>query len=104
MTAEGRCDKMLGADDSFVVNSPHRLEDRTGSRGGMKYVTLGKSGLKGSAICLGGNSWGAGGRPAWAPFAEAESRPFFQRALDVGLTFFHTPDAYNLVASDTIMR
>src|SRR5260221_12123358 len=103
MTAEGRCDKMLGADDSFVVYSPHRLGDRTGSRGGMKYVTLGKSGLKVSAICLGGNSWGAEGRRAWAPFGEAESRPFFKRALDVGINFFDTADAYNLGASETIM-
>jgi 1-deoxyxylulose-5-phosphate synthase len=69
----------------------------------MKYVTLGKSGLKVSAICLGGNSWGAEGRRSWAPFGEAESRPFFKRALDIGINFFDTADAYNLGASETIM-
>jgi 1-deoxyxylulose-5-phosphate synthase len=69
----------------------------------MKYVSLGRSGLKVSAICLGGNSWGAEGRRAWAPFGEAESRPFFKRALDVGINFFDTADAYNLGASETII-
>jgi 1-deoxyxylulose-5-phosphate synthase len=69
----------------------------------MKYVTLGRSGIKVSAICLGGNSWGAEGRRAWAPFGEAESRPFFKRALDAGFNFFDTADAYNLGASETIV-
>ncbi|GAB4189754.1 MAG: aldo/keto reductase [Thalassobaculales bacterium] len=69
----------------------------------MKYVTLGRSGLKVSAVCLGGNSWGAAGRRAWAPFGEAESRPFFRRALDVGITFFDTADAYNLGESERIL-
>jgi aryl-alcohol dehydrogenase (NADP+) len=69
----------------------------------MKYVTLGRSGLKVSAICLGGNSWGAEGRRAWAPFGEAESRPFFKRALDVGVNFFDTADAYNAGASESIL-
>ncbi len=69
----------------------------------MKFVPLGRSGLKVSAICLGGNSWGAAGRRAWAPFGEAESRPFFKRALDVGINFFDTADAYNLGASETII-
>src|SRR5260370_35722969 len=69
----------------------------------MKYVTLGRSGLKVSAICLGGHSWGAEGRRAWAPFGEAESRPFFKRALDVGINFFDTADAYNAGASESII-
>jgi len=69
----------------------------------MRYVNLGRSGLKVSAVCLGGNSWGAAGRRAWAPFGEAESRPFFKRALDLGINFFDTADAYNLGESETIM-
>src|SRR5260370_25205232 len=69
----------------------------------MKYVTLGRSGLWVSAIWLGGNSGGAEGRRAWAPFGEVESRPFFKRALDVGINFFDTADAYNLGASETIV-
>src|SRR5260221_9817216 len=69
----------------------------------MKFVPLGRSGLKVSAICLGGNSWGAEGRRAWAPFGEAESRPFFKRALDVGVNFFDTADAYNAGGSESIL-
>src|SRR5262245_53765645 len=69
----------------------------------MRYVNLGRSGLKVSAVCLGGNSWGAAGRRKWAAFGEAESRPFFKRALDLGINFFDTADAYNFGDSETIM-
>lgn len=69
----------------------------------MKYVTLGNSGLEVSAICIGGNSWGARGRRAWAPFDEADSAPFFRRALDKGINFFDTADAYNLGESEQII-
>ena len=69
----------------------------------MKYVPLGRSGLMVSRVCLGGNSWGAAGRRAWAAFGPAESAPFFKRALDRGINFFDTADAYNLGASETIM-
>jgi 1-deoxyxylulose-5-phosphate synthase len=69
----------------------------------MKYVALGRSGLMVSRVCLGGNSWGAAGRRAWAPFGPEESAPFFKRALDRGINFFDTADAYNLGVSETIM-
>jgi aryl-alcohol dehydrogenase (NADP+) len=69
----------------------------------MKYGTLGRTGLKVSRICLGGNSWGAAGRRAWAPFGKEESRPFFRRALDLGINFFDTADAYNAGESETII-
>jgi len=69
----------------------------------MRYVTLGRSGLKVSAVCLGGNSWGAAGRRAWGALGAEDSRPFFRRALDVGITFFDTADAYNQGESETII-
>lgn len=69
----------------------------------MKYVPLGRSGLMVSRVCLGGNSWGAAGRRAWAAFGPEESAPFFKRALDRGINFFDTADAYNLGVSETIM-
>src|SRR5437899_873154 len=102
--ASRRCDAQ--AFDPVAIPAHARRRDRTrrpargqsGRSAGMKYVTLGRSGLKVSAICLGGNSWGAEGRRAWAPFGEADSRPFFKRALDVGINFFDTADAYNLGA------
>ena len=48
----------------------------------MKYRQLGRSGLTVSAVCLGGNSWGAAGRRAWGAFDEEGSKPFFRAALD----------------------
>jgi aryl-alcohol dehydrogenase-like predicted oxidoreductase len=69
----------------------------------MKYGTLGRSGLLVSRVCLGGNSWGAKGRRAWAGFDAGDSAPFFKRALDRGINFFDTADAYNLGLSETIM-
>lgn len=69
----------------------------------MKYGPLGRSGLIVSRICLGGNSWGAVGKRAWAPFGLEESRPFFKRALDLGINFFDTADTYNAGESETII-
>jgi aryl-alcohol dehydrogenase (NADP+) len=69
----------------------------------MKYGPLGRSGLIVSRVCLGGNSWGAAGRRKWAAFGIAESRPFFKRALDVGINFFDTADAYNAGESEEIV-
>jgi aryl-alcohol dehydrogenase-like predicted oxidoreductase len=69
----------------------------------MKFVTLGSSGLEVSSICIGGNSWGAKGRRGWAPFDKADSAPFFRRALDHGINFFDTADAYNQGESERII-
>ena len=69
----------------------------------MKYGPLGRSGLIVSRICLGGNSWGAKGRRGWGKFDESEAPAYFKRALDVGITFFDTADAYNLGRSEEIM-
>ena len=69
----------------------------------MKYGPLGRSGLIVSRICLGGNSWGAKGRRGWGKFDESEAPAYFKRALDVGITFFDTADAYNAGRSEEIM-
>jgi len=69
----------------------------------MKYVQLGRSGLTVSRVCLGGNSWGAKGRRAWAGFDASDSAPFFKRALERGINFFDTADVYNFGASETVM-
>ena len=69
----------------------------------MKFTQLGRGGPAVSRICLGGNSWGAAGRRAWAPFGKEESRPFFRRALDRGINFFDTADAYNAGESEAII-
>jgi 1-deoxyxylulose-5-phosphate synthase len=69
----------------------------------MQYVNLGRSGLKVSRICLGGNSWGAKDKRSWAPFDAEASRPFFKRALDRGINFFDTADVYNDGVSEEVM-
>jgi len=56
-----------------------------------------------SAIGLGGNGWGAKGRRGWGAFDAGSSRPFIKRALDCGITFFDTADAYNAGESETIL-
>ncbi len=48
----------------------------------VEYVNLGKSGLKVSRICLGCMTYGD---PGWRPWVlgEGESRPCFERALEL---------------------
>jgi len=67
----------------------------------MQYLRLGSSGLTVSRLCLGCMSYGD---PAWRPWVldEAAARPFFQRALEAGITFFDTADMYSLGRSEEI--
>lgn len=67
----------------------------------MDYVRLGKSGLNVSRICLGTMTFGT---PAWRPWvlSEAESRPFFARALEHGINFFDTADMYSRGLSEEV--
>ena len=45
------------------------------------------------------------GDPAWRTWAlpEAESRPFIQRALELGVNFFDTADMYSRGASEEVL-
>jgi len=67
----------------------------------MDYVNLGRSGLKVSRICLGMMTYGT---PAWREWVlpEADSRPFVQRALELGVNFFDTADMYSLGVSEEV--
>jgi aryl-alcohol dehydrogenase-like predicted oxidoreductase len=67
----------------------------------MHYVNLGRSGLKVSRICLGTMTYGSS---KWRPWVldEAESRPFFQRALESGINFFDTADMYSQGISEEV--
>ncbi len=67
----------------------------------MDYVNLGRTGLKVSRICLGCMTYGT---PEWRPWIlpEAESRPFFERALELGINFFDTADMYSLGVSEEL--
>ncbi len=69
----------------------------------MQYTRLGSTGLEVSRICLGCMSFGVpdqGGHP-WS-MDEAASRPFFERAVERGITFFDTANAYSAGTSEEI--
>src|SRR5688572_23056915 len=68
----------------------------------MEYINLGHTGLKVSRICLGAMTYGS---PQWREWvlSEEASRPFIQRALDLGINFFDTADVYSLGASEEVL-
>ena len=68
----------------------------------MDYVRLGNTGLKVSRICLGTMSFGQSEERLWA-LTEDQSRPFIQRALELGINFFDTADVYNDGLSEQIV-
>ena len=68
----------------------------------MEYVRLGSTGLKVSRICLGCMSYGAPNeRWQWA-LNEEQSRPFFKKALELGINFFDTANVYSTGMSEEI--
>ena len=67
----------------------------------MQYVNLGKSGLKVSRICLGCMSYNVRGRE-WR-LDEEQSRPFIERALELGITFFDTANMYGEGESEEVL-
>ena len=69
----------------------------------MEYVKLGRTGLDVSRVCLGCMSYGEpdrGGQPWSLP--EDEARPFFARALELGMSFFDTANVYSAGSSEEI--
>lgn len=67
----------------------------------MQYVNLGRSGLKVSRLCLGMMTYGTSEWREWV-LNEEESRPFVQRALEMGINFFDTADVYSLGVSEEV--
>jgi len=67
----------------------------------VEYVRLGKSGLKVSRICLGTMSYGSSKWQDWV-LDERDAKPFFKKALDLGINFFDTADIYSLGRSEEI--
>ena len=70
----------------------------------MEYTRLGKSGLKVSRLCLGCMTYGVperGSHP-WS-LNEEQSRPFLARALELGINFFDTANAYSDGTSEEIV-
>lgn len=70
----------------------------------MKYVNLGKSGLKVSRLCLGTMAYADGtkGNHPWA-LKEEDSQPFFKRALEAGVNFFDTANVYSSGTSEEFL-
>ncbi len=70
----------------------------------MNYVNLGKSGLKVSRLCLGCMSYGIPERGAHAwTLGEEESRPYIKQAIERGINFFDTANAYSDGTSEEIV-
>jgi aryl-alcohol dehydrogenase-like predicted oxidoreductase len=67
----------------------------------MKYTQLGRSGLEVSRICLGCMTYGT---PKWRPWVldEVDSRPFYKKAIDLGINFFDTADMYSMGVSEEV--
>ncbi len=69
----------------------------------MEYIRLGATGLKVSRICLGCMSYGQPtDRWLWA-LPEEQSRPFIQRALELGINFFDTANVYSSGMSEEVV-
>jgi aryl-alcohol dehydrogenase-like predicted oxidoreductase len=70
----------------------------------MQHVKLGRTGLDVSRICLGCMTYGApekGSHP-WS-LNEEKSRPFYRRALELGINFFDTANTYSEGTSEEIL-
>ena len=70
----------------------------------MDYVKLGQTGLKVSPVCLGCMTYGVPDRGAhsWS-LDEEKSRPFIQRAIELGINFFDTANTYSDGTSEEIV-
>ena len=67
----------------------------------MEYVNLGRTGLKVSRICLGCMSY-AINKATWR-LDEQASRPFIQRALELGINFFDAANVYSQGESELVL-
>src|SRR3954467_5994311 len=81
-----------------------RIPGRPRYHRGMDYVKLGRTGLDVSRICLGCMTFGVPDRGThqWTLDDEA-SRAIIKRALDLGINFFDTANAYSDGTSEEIV-
>lgn len=70
----------------------------------MEYVKLGSTGLDVSRLCLGCMTFGEpqAGVYEWT-LGEADSRPIIKHAVDLGINFFDTANAYSAGTSEIIL-
>src|SRR5438309_8111843 len=65
----------------------------------MRYVNLGRTGLRVSRVCLGMMSFGNDSERPWV-LDEDTAEPIVKAAVDAGITFFDTADTYSGGASE----
>src|SRR4051812_9332915 len=65
----------------------------------MRYVNLGRTGLRVSRVCLGMMSFGNDSDRPWV-LGEDDAEPIVRTAVEGGITFFDTADAYSGGASE----
>jgi len=74
----------------------------------MKYTKLGNTGVTVSRLALGCMSYGGGEIPSWSPMTRGwqvnkdDARAHFALALESGVNFFDTADAYSVGLSEEI--
>ena len=68
----------------------------------MEYINLGNSGLMISRIALGGFAFGTPRWQAWV-LGEVESYAILKRAVELGINFFDTADAYSWGVSEEVI-
>ena len=68
----------------------------------MEYIRFGNTGLKVSRICLGCMSYGKSAEGNRWELDEEQSRPYFRRALEMGINFFDTADVYSNGMSEEV--
>jgi aryl-alcohol dehydrogenase-like predicted oxidoreductase len=71
----------------------------------MEYTRLGGTGLKISRLALGCMSYGdptTGGAHRWA-LADDEAQPFFEQAVELGITFWDTSNNYQAGTSEEVV-
>ena len=67
----------------------------------MHFASLGSTGISVSRIALGCMSYGS---KRWRPWVleEPDAKPFFRRAIELGINFFDTADVYSLGVSEEV--
>ena len=69
----------------------------------MEYMRFGSTGMKVSPICLGCMSYGRPPVGAQWELDEEQSRPYIQRALEMGINFFDVADVYSDGVSESVL-
>jgi aryl-alcohol dehydrogenase (NADP+) len=67
----------------------------------MDYVNLGSAGVKVSRLCFGTMTYGSKKWREWV-LEEPDAKPFYRRAIELGINFFDTADMYSVGVSEEI--